>query len=246
MAVLISIRQEWCSKIARGQKTIEIRKTKPKLEVPFKCYIYCTKSKKNGRVDELDKALGGGMVIGEFVCDHILGHCEMANADMAEAQSCVRREDIFKYSGGKEVFGWHISDLVIYDKPKELSDFKQCQKCPYGDFQNCKQHEFSCNGSFNLMRPPQSWCYVEEATFTEGSECDEFNRQIGSKPMTHGDQIRAMGDEELAKLIYGVDGLGWCKHLPECIKQIGLIPEEKCIGCALEWLKQPAEVTGDA
>ena len=67
-----------------------------------------------------------------------------------------------------------------------------------------------------------------------------------TKPIqTHGDQIRAMNDEELAKLIYGVDGLGWCKSLPECIKQIGLIPEEKCIGCALEWLKQPAEVSGD-
>ena len=85
----------------------------------------------------------------------------------------------------------------------------------------------------------------EEAVFTEGSECDMFNRQIGSHTMTHADQIRAMNDEELAKLIYGVDGLGWCKSLPECIKQIGLIPEEKCIGCALEWLKQPAEVSGD-
>ena len=69
---------------------------------------------------------------------------------------------------------------------------------------------------------------------------------IDGKPQTHADQIRAMNDEELAKLIYGVDGLGWCKSLPECIKQIGLVPEEKCIGCALEWLKQPVEVSGDA
>ena len=79
----------------------------------------------------------GGKVIGEFVCDYILSHCEMANADLAEQQSCVRREDIYRYSGGKEVFGWHISDLVIYDKPKQLSEF-------------------------NINRAPQSWCYVQE------------------------------------------------------------------------------------
>lgn len=43
-AVLISIRPGWCEKIANGEKTIEVRKTRPKLETPFKCYIYCTKS----------------------------------------------------------------------------------------------------------------------------------------------------------------------------------------------------------
>ena len=42
-AVLISIRPEWCDLIMRGKKTIEVRKTRPKLETPFKVYIYCTK-----------------------------------------------------------------------------------------------------------------------------------------------------------------------------------------------------------
>ena len=41
-AVMLSIRPKWCEKIASGEKTIEVRKTKPKLETPFKCYIYCT------------------------------------------------------------------------------------------------------------------------------------------------------------------------------------------------------------
>ena len=40
-AVLISIRPKWCEKIASGEKTIEVRKTRPKLQTPFKCYIYC-------------------------------------------------------------------------------------------------------------------------------------------------------------------------------------------------------------
>lgn len=41
-AVLISIRPKWCELIATGQKTVEVRKTRPKLETPFKCYIYKT------------------------------------------------------------------------------------------------------------------------------------------------------------------------------------------------------------
>lgn len=90
-----------------------------------------------------------GKVIGEFVCDTILRNCEMANADIAEAQSCVKREKILEYSGGHEVFGWHVSDLVIYDKPKELSEFSGLRQTKFG------------LEPVSLKRPPQSWCYVE-------------------------------------------------------------------------------------
>ena len=60
-AVLISIRPQWCQKIASGEKTIEVRKTKPKLETPFKCYIYC-------KLDGLKHPFGiaYGRVVGEF------------------------------------------------------------------------------------------------------------------------------------------------------------------------------------
>lgn len=138
-SVLISIQPKWCELIANGKKTVEVRKTKPKLETPFKANIYCTKNKDTLWIlDKTEreyhskiasiftaKAVGGatkanGKVIGEFICDYVLGHCEMANADIAEYESCVSREDILKYSNGKEVFGWHISDLVIYDKPREV------------------------------------------------------------------------------------------------------------------------------
>lgn len=43
IAVLISIRPKWCEKIISGEKTIEVRKTRPKMDTPFKCYMYCTK-----------------------------------------------------------------------------------------------------------------------------------------------------------------------------------------------------------
>lgn len=81
-AVLISIRPEWCEKIASGEKTIEVRKKRPKLPTPFKCYIYMTKQKKgeDGWIAAVCAEnrcyYGAGSVIGEFVCDEIYDwHC---------------------------------------------------------------------------------------------------------------------------------------------------------------------------
>lgn len=198
-AVLISIQPQWCEKIAARWKTMELRKSKPNIPVPFKCYIYQTRHKwvfkllRGLGADNLADTLQNGFakVIGEFMCDHIMGRCEMANADIAEQQSLVRREKILEYSGGKQVFGWHISDLVIYDEPKPLYNFKKCgalkmeeldeELCRYCAPTDYGEHKFSatpngylsCEGSwcdsayedymenFTLTRPPQSWCYVE-------------------------------------------------------------------------------------
>lgn len=81
---------------------------------------------------------------------------------------------------------------------------------------------------------------LEEATFTEGSECDMFNRQIGSHVMTHGDQIRAMSDEDLAVTILCIrhGERPWCDESCETTSAI-------CENCIAKWLKQPAEVSGD-
>lgn len=167
-AVIISIHPKWCEKIASGEKTVELRKTRPKTNLPFKCYVYCTKDGYAGIFSgkpflSHNRYVCNGKVIGEFVCDSILSHCEMANADIAEITSCVRREDIRKYSDGKEVFGWHISDLKIYDKPKELSEFKPCHQCEY--VEGCRtyvEHRLDGDCRKPILRPPQSWCYVEE------------------------------------------------------------------------------------
>ena len=75
-AVLISIRPKWCEKIVNGDKTIEVRKTRPKMNTPFKCYIYCTLPK-YPHEDFIatnyprPQFYGGGKVIGEFTCDRI-------------------------------------------------------------------------------------------------------------------------------------------------------------------------------
>lgn len=176
-SVLISIQPKWCEKIAARRKTLELRKSKPNIPVPFKCYIYQTRHKwafkilRAMKLDSLADTMESGFakVIGEFVCDHIMRHCQMANADFAEQQSCVHRDKIFEYSGGKEVFGWHISDLKIYDKPKPLSMFYKecaglydlglCWECEKAVGEEC---ECATNGRVFLNRPPQSWCYVED------------------------------------------------------------------------------------
>ena len=164
-AVMLSIRPKWCEKICGGEKTIEVRKTRPKLETPFKCYIYCTKPKYEHedfiRTDyPKPQFYGGGKVIGEFTCDRIYGLAPLNHApDDVEQQTCLTREEIVRYLKGVG-YGWHISDPKIYDKPKELSEFSR-------PFESCTGKvcdEFGCafceNGG-HINRPPQSWCYVE-------------------------------------------------------------------------------------
>ena len=168
-AVLISIQPEWCELIASGAKTVEVRKTKPKLEPPFKCYIYCTLPKKSGDiylVGDVSPVQGNGKVIGEFVCNRISPIAATCDGlvDVVDLQeSCMTVKEMFTYSGGKlPLYGWHISDLVIYDKPREITNFYEhcdedydCWLCKWWgkETATCKMPP--------ITRPPQSWCYVD-------------------------------------------------------------------------------------
>ena len=147
-AVLISIQPKWCELIASGKKTVEVRKTKPKLETPFKCYIYCTNWKDNTYWANHYKGKLG-KVIGEFVCDGIITARSGCYCKIPPVLSQVDGLDLMDYADGKPVYGWHITDLVIYDKPRELGEFCHC----------------GVNYHFNppITRPPQSWCYVERS-----------------------------------------------------------------------------------
>ena len=173
-AVMLSIRPKWCEKIASGEKTIEVRKTRPKLETPFKCYIYCTMAHPYISVScgELDKfscrtnAVGrcNGKAIGEFICDRIYEIAPINHApEDVEQQACLTREEIVRYLKGAG-YGWRISDLKIYDKPRELREFKKSNRdCFYADLGLAKRDCPDCkNSGCFLERPPQSWCYVEE------------------------------------------------------------------------------------
>ena len=173
-AVLISIRPEWVEKIARNEKTVEVRKTRPKLETPFKCHIYCTMdhpyiSISCGELDKLNyrtNTVGrcNGKVIGEFTCDRIYELAPLNHApDDVEKQACLTREEIVNYLKGTG-YGWHIVDLRIYDQPRELTEFRR--PCPNDLYcETCAMYSNNTgicnNGALPLRRPPQSWCYVE-------------------------------------------------------------------------------------
>ncbi len=202
-SVLVSIQPKWCELIASGKKTIEVRKTKPKLDTPFKVYIYCTKPKYYYKVSSClvasDESLWlsndkvkmcdgfefwaenaeyeclNRKVIGEFVCDKMIdidygieegvyfdgefqeGFETNGNGDNPTCLSFIELEN---YLTENEGYGWHISNLVIYNKPRELGEFfYACNKPKSTDCSVCIDHrENKCKA---ITGPPQSWCYVE-------------------------------------------------------------------------------------
>ena len=167
-SVLIAIRPQWVEKIASGEKTIEVRKSAPK-EVPFKAYIYCTKEKKQDDIIWAgifgDRGKWNGRVIGEFICNNAseLDYVYYWNNGY-EFATCLTYRQVADYGKGKTLYGWHISNLTLYDKPKELSEF--CIPCKVS-CENCKNPlYFECwceeKGKKIVTRPPQSWCYVED------------------------------------------------------------------------------------
>lgn len=223
-AVMLSVQPKWCELIANGEKTVEVRKTRPKLEAPFKVYIYCTKGKDRllEIIKEGDEFFGevykgktkfikgyeswftrenGGKVIGEFICDEIHEfESEFWDDETYEAirevitpedfaehgeyeykmiasndwqnhrknwlckESCVSWKELRKYIGtGINIFyGWHISQLKIYDEPKGLwKFFKPCDGCDKIGTMRCTEELSPCRSKV-LTRPPQSWCYTEE------------------------------------------------------------------------------------
>nr|DAI97242.1 MAG TPA: hypothetical protein [Caudoviricetes sp.] len=98
-AVLISIRPEWAQKIMAGRKTIEVRRTRPKMDTPFKCYIY---------------ECGNGKVIGEFLCDEIININGAGRIPSDAARpTCLEPAELHQYLGAATGFGWHISDLRV-------------------------------------------------------------------------------------------------------------------------------------
>lgn len=231
-SILISIRPEWVKKILKGDKTIEIRKTIPKCELPVKCYIYCTKDKGRHLVNVIQYGRNfgyycvhknnlwrykdiaydrskylNGKVVAEFTLNKITKHeknyidvedrlcynftgkdvkkAGFVNSDMDdwEKLDAYIEFDSFvtNYGNGKPLYAWHIDNLKIYDKPKELNQFQKdldCDDYPCNKNYDCPHHYYdtseecwACGIDFDgthcifkqLKRPPRSWCYVEEA-----------------------------------------------------------------------------------
>lgn len=190
-AVLLNINPKYCNLIAKRKKIIEIRKTRPNLQTPFKCFIYCTNNK-----DCLDELwlptpngcfyLGNKRVIGEFICDRIyyIGtdgkqadfdvliagiHPTKSTTRALENKSQLSGEEIEKYLGCFSLgYGWNISNLTIYDRPKELKDFLRYNRteddCRYQHLPLARPENCKICGECRVKRAPTSWCYVEEVT----------------------------------------------------------------------------------
>lgn len=192
--VMLSIRPKYCELIASGKKTVEVRKTKPKIDVPFKCYIYCTKGDalampclnapkytiyrmNNGTIkgrkmtekerEQSDYLYANGKVIGHFICDEIHDFTkaffdEQTERDTDEIsfwldQFKLSYSELCSYVGLEDFYGWHITDLVIYEKPKELIEFNSYNVMTYFD------DELGLPMPTHIIkRPPQSYMFVEE------------------------------------------------------------------------------------
>lgn len=171
-AVLISIRPEWVAKILGGIKTVEVRKNRPKLEPPFKCYIYCAIPNTHDphkllEIHSLDGKIrrGNGKIVGEFTCTgiHNIRYEMDGLVDIVDClTTCLNPIDFIAYGEGRPLFGWDIADVEIYDNPKELRNFKPLHReCKYSDLGLAIPDCRDCHDC-EVKRPPQSWCYVEE------------------------------------------------------------------------------------
>lgn len=180
-SILMSIQPKWCELIASGKKTIEVRKTAPK-EVPFKVLIYCSKTKtkhfENGKptmyaYDWADFGNKKGKVIGEFICDRVymvynprVGLVDVVDCKMSQLSA----KEMFEYGGNKPLYGLHITALKVYDKPRELGEFRgycaKKEKCYKDVVRHCNDTHFDwkCN---KVTRPPQSYMYVETPDWAE-------------------------------------------------------------------------------
>lgn len=176
--VMISINPVFVRAIEQRIKTLEVRKNMPKLEVPFRCFIYCTA---NGSGELLRDVFRGdlaawnnekwgerkGKVVGEFVCDQIecvdipypafQGKLDKRYGE----QSCVRYYDLHRYVYHDAAYFWHITDLKMYEHPNDLSDFKPwSRECKCSDLGLAIPDCWTCHAC-KMERPPQSWCYVD-------------------------------------------------------------------------------------
>lgn len=161
-AVMLSLRPQWCEKIFNGEKTIEVRKSRPSLDMPVKVYVYETKAQfvKSVRGACTTYGYGRGKVIGSFVCDRITccqayygesGEKHLTNLFGCDVKNtCLTEHEMFDYIIGKDKkegtgWLWHITEPKLFDKPRELTEFKNLKGEP-------------------IKNAYQSWGYINEQT----------------------------------------------------------------------------------
>lgn len=181
--VLISLKPYYYYLIGEGIKKVEVRKSYPKADDWSRnSWFYMSRDEKSfAKIPtELQEKYRNhfGKVGMQFVCDRVIGTCPWRLkgetglcAKRTEEETnfpnnaCLTLEEIEKYAGsrGRGIYGWHISNLVVYDKPRELGEFKhECNGICIDTKKKIKCERitvdgFSCNGLKPITRPPMSW-----------------------------------------------------------------------------------------
>lgn len=167
--ILASIKPYYYYLIAEEKKKIEVRKTALK-NLPQDIAFYMSKDEKSfAKIpkefqEKYRKHFGkiGMRVVCDKVYDYTFSHyeAEYRVTHVEQRAMCLNQPELIRYGKGDTLYGWHISDLKIYDKPKELSEFKTgCKGCKERDTYHCYFH---CYGDRKITRPPQSYMFVEE------------------------------------------------------------------------------------
>jgi hypothetical protein len=110
-------------------------------------------------------------------------------------QTCLSYEEFETYGNTQNLYGWHISDLVIYDKPRELSDFKTICRNAYCQDDWGKPTWFCKDGysSCAVIDKEKEFPYNEECIYFDcpsvGGESCEYEDYAycncdGLKPIT--------------------------------------------------------------
>ena len=167
-SILMSIRPEWCEKIFKGEKIMEVRKTRPIIDMPFKVYVYETKARfvKCVRGACTKYGYGSGKVIGSFVCDNVRSYIPLGLRGYELPQEwlgdmCLTKDELDKYGGLITLYGWHITEPKLFDKPKDISEFGRYET-KYRIINRGIETIIEDYKKFRpLTRPPQSWCYIE-------------------------------------------------------------------------------------
>lgn len=196
-SVLMSLSPYYYYLIGEGIKTEEVRKTIPKA-LDWNKHVECYMAKDEKSFKRIPKEFQEkyrahiGKVGMRFTCNEIncyeYGlHCPQYAESyfdcyegyifdfVCDERHCLSTTELYAYGNKKSLSSWHISDLVIYDKPRELGEFERecfenfyegigskiCHKCE--QYLRATIYEpCDCkNGGYKpLTRPPQSWQYI--------------------------------------------------------------------------------------
>lgn len=161
-AILLSIKPKYVADILNGKKTIEIRKTMPKCDLPIDVYIYCTKNRlglywanKWVAIPQMPTvpSVRNGKVVAKFTLRKVEA-IDIWQEDLEEKMklACLSIKEFDDYSKGQVAYAWHIEDLVIFDEPKELSEFWTTSHKVKGKKGHYTSHQIS--------KAPQSYCFI--------------------------------------------------------------------------------------